>query len=317
MTQNHQTILLCYLSETYTTPSIAFPLSSLFTIIILILTSLVLADTKHDYKNTSPFDFLKNLQGCHKGQNVQGIQDLKKYLQHFGYLNYQKQSLVNIFDDELESAIKTYQLNYHLNPTGILDSETVSQMRRPRCGVADIINGKTRMNSSKLHIVSHYAFFPGNAKWPANKYHLRYAFRHGTGEDAVGAVKRAFKTWEVNTQLFSFEMIEYYLNSDIIVGFYRGEHGDGAAFDGPGGSVAHAFVPPYGMFHYDADEIWSVEAKEGAMHLESVALHEIGHLLGLAHSYVEDAVMFPTILPGQIKGLKDDDIQGIKALYNL
>ncbi|CAI0455681.1 unnamed protein product [Linum tenue] len=53
------------------------------------------------------------------------------------------------------------------------------------------------------------------------------------------------------------------------------------------------------------------------MDWETVALHEIGHLLGLDHSDVEEAIMFAIIRVGAVKGLNADDIQGIRALYNV
>jgi predicted Zn-dependent protease len=80
---------------------------------------------------------------------------------------------------------------------------------------------------------------------------------------------------------------------------------------------AHAFAPTNGRFHYDADERWSVGAVPNAFDLETVALHEIGHLLGLGHSSVQGAIMFPSIAPGGTKGLHKDDIDGIKVLYNV
>jgi len=50
--------------------------------------------------------------------------------------------------------------------------------------------------------------------------------------------------------------------------------------------------------------------------LESVAVHEIGHLLGLDHSSDSNAVMYSKIPPGTVKrDLAQDDIDGIHALY--
>jgi hypothetical protein len=79
---------------------------------------------------------------------------------------------------------------------------------------------------------------------------------------------------------------------------------------------------------------WSVTAagEEGAYDVESIALHEMGHMLGLDHSalgYFEvrdddarlaaaEAVMFPYAFePGSIAGraLKSDDIAGVAAIY--
>lgn len=73
-----------------------------------------------DDQRQNPFEFIKHLQGCHKGDNVKGLWELKQYFEKFGYLNYNQFNLPvhandDDFDELLESAVKTYQLNYHLN----------------------------------------------------------------------------------------------------------------------------------------------------------------------------------------------------------
>uniref|UniRef100_A0A2N9FS30 Peptidase metallopeptidase domain-containing protein n=1 Tax=Fagus sylvatica TaxID=28930 RepID=A0A2N9FS30_FAGSY len=308
-----------------------FSFTLLLLLLLLPLHSHATSRNSHD-KKSSPFEFLKHLQGCHKGEKVKGIHNLKTYLHTFGYLSYnhsKNHTHTNDdddFDELLESAIKSYQLNYHLNATGTLDAKTVSTMMMPRCGVADIINGTNLMQSGKkkhhqhhhgsLHTVSHYAFIPGNPKWPASMYHLTYGFEPGTPANAMSPVAKAFETWAANTH-FRFSQAQDYTNANIKVGFHRRDHGDGSAFDGAGGILAHAYPPSDGRFHYDADERWSVGAVPNAFDLETVALHEIGHLLGLDHSEVEGAIMWPTISSGRTQGLHRDDIDGIKALYNV
>jgi hypothetical protein len=313
------------------------PFSLIFSLALLHLLLLPLlsahstnSPNSHD-KITSPFEFLKGLQGCQKGNKTKGIHDLKKYLEQFGYLSYNQYSKNHThandddFDELLESAIKTYQLNYHLNASGTLDDETVSKMMMPRCGVADIVNGTNWMRPGKkrhrnrhgsLHTVSHYTFFDGRPKWMPTKYHLTYGFLDGTPSEAMNPVAQAFLTWASNTH-FTFSQAQDVSNADIKIGFGRGDHGDGHPFDGAGGTLAHAFPPTDGRFHYDGDERWSVGAVSGAFDLQTVALHEIGHLLGLGHSEIEGAIMYASIPQGETKGLHADDIQGIKALYNV
>ncbi|XP_038716314.1 metalloendoproteinase 3-MMP-like [Tripterygium wilfordii] len=286
------------------------------------------SDADHDHQKQSPFKFLKHLQGCHKGEKVKDVNKLKKYLEKFGYLSYtNNHSHANDddFDDLLESAVKTYQLNYHIKATGVLDSNTVSKMMMSRCGVADIINGTTSMrvgkkrhllSSHNFRTVSHYSFFRGEPKWPASKYHLTFGFLPGTRSDAITPVTRAFMTWAGNTHL-DFTQTQDYTNADITISFHSGDHGDGNAFDGRGGTLAHAYAPQDGRFHYDGDEPWSVGASQGAYDMETVALHEIGHLLGLGHSSVKGAIMFPSIAAGVSMSLHGDDIQGIRDLYNI
>ncbi|XP_057463869.1 metalloendoproteinase 1-like [Actinidia eriantha] len=302
----------------------------------LLLLSLILPFPSHanpsesKAEKPSPFKYIKRSQGCHKGEKVESLRQLKTYLEHFGYLNYQHSpnqthAHDDNFDDLLESAIKTYQLNYHLRATGILDVETVSKMMAPRCGFPDIINGTNSMQAGKkkthhsynaIHTVSHYSLFPGLPRWPASQTHLTYGFQPGTNTDAKSAVVRAFNKWADATQYFTFSQTNY-RNANLQIGFHRRDHGDGAPFDGPSGIIAHSFAPTDGRFHFDADESWVVGAVPGAYDMETVALHEIGHLLGLGHSSEKNAIMYAAIAPGVTKSLHEDDIQGIKALYTV
>ncbi|KAJ0099773.1 hypothetical protein Patl1_22001 [Pistacia atlantica] len=112
----------------------------------------------------------------------------------------------------------------------------------PRYGMADIVNGKTRMRSGHkrqnasghFHTVAHYKFLPENPKWLANKYHLTYAFLAGTLVDAMNPVAKAFTTWAGNTH-FTFSVTQGIGNVDLTIGFHHGYHGDGSPFDGHGG----------------------------------------------------------------------------------
>ncbi|KAF9595887.1 hypothetical protein IFM89_005373 [Coptis chinensis] len=281
--------------------------------------------------NGHHFEFLQNLQGSHKGQKLDGVGKLKRYLEKFGYLHYNDHSTHandEEFDDQLESAVKTYQLKYGLNETGHLCPRTTEMMMMPRCGVPDIINGTTRMKRHKhgplsFHTVSHFVLFQGNRKWPysINQAHLIYKFESSVPVIHIRllrpAIVQAFAKWEY---VIPFKFVEARRGqvANITIGFHRRNHGDPVGFDGPGGTLAHAFPPTIGMFHYDADEKWSTNPKPNEMDLETIAIHEIGHVLGLQHSAVPEAIMYGLFSPGEKKRrLHKDDVLGIRTLYGL
>ncbi|KAF5741036.1 putative Metalloendoproteinase 1 precursor [Tripterygium wilfordii] len=279
---------------------------------------------------TGPWDAFKNLVDSNPGDKIDGLAKLKNYFHHFGYIPNVPSNFTDDFDDLLESAIKTYQQNFNLNVTGKLDEQTMNHVTKPRCGNADIINGTSTMNSGKttpsnttLHTVSHYTFFPGKPRWSVSDSELTYAFLPGNqlAADVKSVFTRAFDRWSEVTTL-TFVETDSYSSADIKIGFYSGDHGDGEPFDGVLGTLAHAFSPPSGWFHLDGEENWvtsgdlTSSSSTTAVDLESVAVHEIGHLLGLGHSSVEEAIMYPTITSGTRKlELASDDIAGIQELY--
>ncbi|KAF5465897.1 hypothetical protein F2P56_015862 [Juglans regia] len=303
---------------------------------LLPLLSYATLPNSHDGKPLS-IEFLKNLKGCQKGDIVKGIHDLKDYLEHFGYYNHPTKPNNDEFDELLESAIKTYQLNYNLKATGILDAKTISKMKMPRCGMPDIINGTNWMHSGgsnkkghhgghligSFHVVSHYEFLPGKLRWPDSKRHLTYRFLGGFPDAYISPVEEAFKTWARNSTFTFFRASSYWKSpyrrrrwptvSDLKISFEEREHGDGYPFYN--GILAHAFWPSDGRLHFNKEQQWSVVAAPSAYHLGTIALHEIGHLLGLAHTSLEDAIMYPYFLAGQSKDLTKDDIDGINNLY--
>ncbi|XP_031250604.1 metalloendoproteinase 2-MMP-like [Pistacia vera] len=162
----------------------------------------------------------------------------------------------------------------------------------------------------------------GNPKWPPERHHLTYNFKSsanvpGSNQDISAVCSRAFKTWSEVTN-FTFEEVGENAKADIVIGFHHGDHGDGLPFDGPKGVVAHAFTAVDGRIHYDADEKWSLlkDPARDEMDLETIAVHEVGHVIGLDHSSEKESVMFATIGFGTIKRkLHSDDVQGARDLY--
>ncbi|TXG59171.1 hypothetical protein EZV62_017000 [Acer yangbiense] len=156
-------------------------------------------------------------------------------------------------------------------PLEFLDRKTLSKIAMPRCGNADIVNGTNYMKSgekshhhhhgsgSPYHTVAHFSFFPRRQRWPSSLTYLTYSFLPGTRGEAMEPVAKAFRTWQGNTH-FTFSRVADSTNAYIKIGFGSRDHGDGFPFDRPGQTIAHAFAPTDGRFHYDADEQWAAGA---------------------------------------------------------
>lgn len=91
-----------------------------------------------------------------------------------------------------------------------------------------------------------------------------------------------------------------------------------APVDGPMGVLAYAYYPNdinpetiAGDMVIDDSEDWHIGSD---VDINFVALHELGHALGLGHSDDPNAVMYPFYSTGKSK-LQPDDIAGIQELY--
>lgn len=125
------------------------------------------------------------------------------------------------------------------------------------------------------------------------------------------AIHLALEHWS-NASTLTFR--EEYFTDDvnIRISFQRGNHGDRYAFDGRGLVLAHAFFPTHKSdLHLDVDEEWNFDF------LLRVMIHELGHSLGLSHSGVREATMYPWYKEDGPIGLDVDDINGIQYIYGL
>ena len=93
------------------------------------------------------------------------------------------------------------------------------------------------------------------------------------------------------------------------------------AIDGASGVIAHAYFPPpnglsaAGDLHFDKAENWACNPVLGAIDIGIVALHEIGHSIGLRHEGTDPAVMEAFYNPAYTFGPLADDIIGAGEIY--
>ncbi|XP_075950050.1 matrix metallopeptidase-21 [Anarhichas minor] len=126
----------------------------------------------------------------------------------------------------------------------------------------------------------------------------------------------AFRMWsEVSPLEFVEDTRSPLEDIDIRLGFGTGRHlGCNQRFDGTGQEFAHAWF--LGDIHFDDDEHFTAPNAGSGISLLKVAVHEIGHVLGLPHIYRAGSIMQPSYLP-QESGFEMDwtDRKAIQHLY--
>jgi len=259
--------------------------------------------------------FALTMKPATQGREHPEIGKIQKFLARFGYLT--EPVSMGRLDARTSKAVALFQQCHGLDATGTLSAPTLRALQQRRCGTPDVdlIAAQTEEEGAVANFVLRGCKY--------GKRTFTYRFVNGTADIAGTAertaVQNAFNTWAAALCGVSFRRVTSG-SADFTVGWFSGAHGDGSAFDGAGNTLAHAFYPPpcgganAGACHFDEAETWSLTGSGGTFDLQTVALHEIGHLLGLSHSSVGGSVMFPSY-GGVRRALTQDDLDGIRRLY--
>lgn len=222
------------------------------------------------------------------------------------------------FDDATELAVKLFQKHAALPVTGVIDVATLRAMLRPRFDdLPDIPKPVDAAPGAALAALSGTAGYVDNGvKW--KKQDVSFSFQNFTDDVTHAEVRRvlrdAFAEWSNVTSMKFYERADA-ADVDIRIRF--------APNDGASGTLAVATWWYEGdtiqrtEIAFDEDETWSAlnQTLSGQpIELFIVAVHEIGHCLGLGHSGTSDAVMYAYYNPSY-DALRQDDINGITAKY--
>ena len=165
-----------------------------------------------------------------------------------------------------------------------------------------------------------YSFMGNGISFSAEGYGTSVAISSLTGFQAcfVTDIQNAFAAWHAvsNIQFVQVSDNGVAFNASGAAGDIRiGAH----AFDGPSGTLAHAYFPPpngvsaAGDLHFDSAENW--KCNTSGVDIGIVALHEIGHSLGLNHENTSTVAVMDPFYNSSLTGLQPDDINGATTIY--
>ncbi|MCA9319312.1 MAG: matrixin family metalloprotease, partial [Planctomycetes bacterium] len=180
------------------------------------------------------------------------------------------------------------------------------------------------------------AFFPTGQVWatPTAPYFVNPSFTDaaaGTAAQQIAAIQRAASEWKSAGQI----PFQFIYAGTTAVNFVAPGDGVNAIFYSPGANGGGALATTtwsfdnqnkmtgFDMQFFDfvsnINPVWAINPNFSQFDIEGVAVHEFGHAIGLAHSGVANATMFPSVNPGSISArtLDADDISGVQSLYGV
>jgi peptidoglycan hydrolase-like protein with peptidoglycan-binding domain len=251
------------------------------------------------------------------GSNGDDVRAVHEYLGKYGYFPDAKLAQeyprwkpavseppadVTVFDERTAEALRSLQRNAGLAQTGMVDEPTRALLTKARCGVPD---GVVDLDpTDKFALLGNITSNTLSHKWS-----LVGAMDDGLSTDQVAAaVNAAATSWVNQSSLSIIQSASPGARTNISFADL-GNTGTLGVTNGGGSNSS--------TIRLNIQFAWSVAASppSGFVDLETVVLHELGHVLGLDHSALNQATMFPFL--GSIdRTTNPDDNVGISTLWD-
>ncbi|XP_030046740.1 matrix metalloproteinase-21 [Microcaecilia unicolor] len=219
----------------------------------------------------------------------------------------------NFSENTTTSAIEQSNITDHTGATNSTNANGSGQIVQGRLLQRLVEHARKKRSDSLRNGIKTVAFPKPKVKWRL----LGEGYSEWLPTDQQRYILNlAFRMWsEVVPLIFEEDIISPAYEIDIKLGFGTRRHlGCSQVFDGMGQEFAHAWH--LGDIHFDDDEHFVPPNSKEGISLLKVALHEIGHVLGLTHMNQMGSIMQPNYIPANTKEELDwMDRKAIQKIY--
>ena len=275
--------------------------------------------------------------------------DFKEYFVYdfkYHFNKYKKRSpQLNLFDDTTEEKLKVFQKENKLDPTGILDKNSINVIKKPRCFTNfsfPNVNPKPSTSDNKFRnaqpddFENEFRIAPQDHKLLGLGYKtdLKYIIVNSGKDLPIEIIRNIIEDIieQISTYTeFSFQEAENIINADIEISFQKKIQAKYPKVTTspwvPGNEVGRTFPPRIDYYNLKreviindnynwTDDISLVQNNPNYLDVCAVLIHEFGHAVGLSHDDSHPEAIMYSQHANFARKYVQDDVNGLRFIYN-